>query len=179
MSNSYFRLIVLVGISGAGKSTVAEYLAQKTSWPIVSRDTIRAAMFPTCSFTNSEKQAAFEALLQSVSVSSKILDGCIIDGMSFSRVGELERVLELFPQSEELRASVKVFQLVVPIEIAKERAQLDWETGRHVAPFRDASFVENMSRRMRGFPEFVRQLSGEMAVHEIGNAILKDIGWLD
>ena len=50
-------VVALVGLPGAGKSEVASFLARELALRLVSRDAIRAAMFPQCRYSPAEKRA--------------------------------------------------------------------------------------------------------------------------
>ena len=64
MNASGERIVVaLMGVPGAGKSTLARTLEREFALRCVCRDAIRAAMFPACEFSYLEKRAAFRAVL--------------------------------------------------------------------------------------------------------------------
>ena len=56
-------VIPLVGLPGAGKTTLADALARAFGLRMVSRDLIRDALFPACRYTPTEQRAAFRAVL--------------------------------------------------------------------------------------------------------------------
>lgn len=71
---------------------VAEALAAALGLRRVNRDAIREAMFPQCNYSFAEKRAAFRALLLAVEINCLLGESSVIDGMSFARRRDLERV---------------------------------------------------------------------------------------
>jgi predicted kinase len=86
-------VVAIMGLPGAGKTTLASPLASALNAWIVSRDGIRRAMFEPCEFTETEKQAAFQGVLAAVSANCELGRVSVIDGMPFSRIGESEAVV--------------------------------------------------------------------------------------
>ena len=85
-------VIALIGLPGAGKSTIASALVEQLGMRRVCRDAIRAAMFPQCSYSFAEKRAAFRALLLALEINCLLGESSVIDGMTFSRRRDLVRV---------------------------------------------------------------------------------------
>src|SRR5512146_211362 len=85
-------VVALIGLPGAGKSLVARALADQLGLRRVCRDTIRYAMFPSCSYTFAEKRAAFRATLLALEINCLLGESTVIDGVTFSRRADLVRV---------------------------------------------------------------------------------------
>ncbi|MDQ3850763.1 MAG: AAA family ATPase, partial [Actinomycetota bacterium] len=85
-------VVALMGLPGAGKTTLADALAPRIPARTVSRDVIRAAMFRPCDFSEAEKQAAFAAVVHAVAVNGELRRSTVVEGMPFSRDGEFEAV---------------------------------------------------------------------------------------
>jgi len=77
--------VVLLGLPGADKTTLAEGLTQRFGARLVSRDEIRRGMFRPCSFTDAEKAAAFSAVIGAVRTNCALGHLSIVEGMPFSR----------------------------------------------------------------------------------------------
>ncbi|MEP6940036.1 MAG: hypothetical protein ABI846_09750, partial [Rudaea sp.] len=58
----------------------------------VNRDAIRDAMFPRCNYSFAEKRAAFRSLLLAVEINCLLGESSVIDGVSFSRRRDLQRI---------------------------------------------------------------------------------------
>ncbi|MGN6521578.1 MAG: AAA family ATPase [Dokdonella sp.] len=87
--------VALMGLPGAGKSTVARALVAELGLRRVCRDEIRAAMFPQCDFSFIEKHAAYRGVLLAVEINCLLGASSVIDGMTFSRREDYERLCEL------------------------------------------------------------------------------------
>jgi predicted kinase len=115
-------VIVLMGLPGSGKTTVAELLAARSDLSVVSRDAIRDAMFRPCAFTELEKDAAYRALLLAVGACLKLGRSCVVEGMPFSRSDEVEETRSL---AEAAGAFFLPVFLHCPVELAQARARSD------------------------------------------------------
>jgi predicted kinase len=85
-------VVALIGIPGAGKAHAAQALSEQLGLRRVNRDAIRAAMFPQCRYSFAEKRAAFRALLLAVEINCLLGESSVIDGVSFSRRRDLQRL---------------------------------------------------------------------------------------
>jgi predicted kinase len=85
-------VVALIGIPGAGKAHTAQALSAQLGLRRVNRDGIRAAMFPQCRYSFAEKRAAFRALLLAVEINCLLGESSVIDGVSFSRRRDLQRL---------------------------------------------------------------------------------------
>src|SRR6478736_4260144 len=74
-------IVTLIGLPGAGKSTVARTLERRLGLRRVCRDAIRQAMFPRCDYTFIEKRAAFRTVLLAVEINCLLGEPTVIDGM--------------------------------------------------------------------------------------------------
>ena len=159
-----------MGLPGSGKTTLAAALAPRIPARTVSRDSLRAAMFRPCSFTEREKTAAFQAVLRAVTVNCELGVSTIVDGMPFSREGQLEAV------SRAGRAggcrTVAVF-CSVSIEEAQRRIESQDEP---VAEDRHAKLVAEVAERFRSLPAGTLELDATRPVTELTEAVLERIG---
>src|ERR1700755_2546184 len=85
-------VVALIGLPGAGKSVAARALQEHLGLRRVCRDMIRNAMFPRCAYSYAEKRAAFRGLLLAVEVNCMLGESTVIDGVTFSRHSDLQRV---------------------------------------------------------------------------------------
>lgn len=134
--------VALIGLPGAGKTLVAEYLKRTLQVRIVNRDEIRRALFPECAYSQPEKRASVQAAFLAVEVNAALGESTVVDGMTFSKRADLERLATL----------VRKYGLVfVPIwldvsaELAKSRIQADLDSGQtHLADDRIPEMVDSV-----------------------------------
>jgi predicted kinase len=137
-------VIALMGLPGAGKSTIARHLLSALPLHEVSRDAIRAAQFPRCEFTDEEKHAANAAVLAAVAANCRLARASLVDGMTFARADELAA----------LRACVSVegFALLplhvdCPLQVAQARIAAQARSGAHVAGDRTPALAASVAAR--------------------------------
>lgn len=150
-------VVAIAGLPGSGKTFLASEIIKRTGWRCVSRDAVRVAMFQPCSFGDAEKFAAFEAVLLAVEANLSLGESCVVEGMPFSRAGELERVQAI---AESVDARFVAFYLDVASEIAAERVGRDTRLGRGRADAHDRvpSLVYEVVSRMRSFENLAVRL---------------------
>jgi predicted kinase len=141
ISTALLRLVILVGLPGAGKSTLARALHDRFGWPIVDRDAIRAAMFAGVDCGDEEKAAAEEALWLAAETHLAARRSCIVDGMTFARGLQRERAREL---ADLAGAGFAALALECPQSLAAQRVRGDHA---HSAQDRDATLVRTVAAR--------------------------------
>src|SRR5579862_3917521 len=95
-------IVIMAGLPGTGKSTLAQALAQRLSGLVLDKDTIRAALFQPAYVEYSLAQDDFcqQIMLQTAAyLLGKNSELCILlDGRTFSRRYQRERVIEFCSQ---------------------------------------------------------------------------------
>lgn len=137
-------VVALIGLPGAGKSVVARALAAGFGLHRVCRDELRQAMFPRCSYSYAEKRAAFRAVLLAVEVNCALGRGSVIDGVTFSRRRDLER---LDATLSPYRVTPLALFLDCPPETARMRVIRDLRSGLHPAGDRSPELVDEIMAR--------------------------------
>lgn len=77
-------LIGLMGLPGAGKSTLAQALSAQRGWPVLSTDAVRAAMFPVYRGSEEENAAAEDGVWAALRASARLGRTTIVEGMMFA-----------------------------------------------------------------------------------------------
>ncbi len=157
-------VIPLVGLPGAGKSTLADALARAFGLRTVSRDVIRDALFPECRYTPTEQRAAFRAVLLAVEVNCALGVGSVIDGMTFSRAADLDRVDAL---ARRYDARAVPIWLDVPPHVARERIARDLTRGAHPAADRNPELVAQVARRFEAPPPSVAAIDASLPIEAV------------
>jgi predicted kinase len=140
-------VIVLVGLPGAGKSTLAEALARRLpDARILDKDKVRHVLFAPCDYTSAERDVVFAALLDAARYHLGRGRVVIFDGLTFSRrsqVGAAEAV------AQEAGAFSAVIVCDVDVETAIERCEADAAAGDgHLASNRDGALVRRVAAEM-------------------------------
>lgn len=166
-------VVAIAGLPGAGKTTLATALAEQTGWRVVSRDRVRLALFESCTFTQVEKDAAFAAVCVAIQANLILGATTIVEGMPFSREGELERVRSI---AEADDGHFAAYFMDLPATLAAERVERD-RTLRplEVAPDRTPSLVQEVARRMRVYPNFVTVLDAKRPTPALATLVLDDL----
>ena len=139
-------VVVILGLPGAGKTTLARALAERCCARLVSRDAIRDAMFRPCSLTDEEKAAAFAALLGAVATNCALGRLSIVEGMPFSHDGEYEAVADA--AAAHRRAALPILLRIDPA-VAARRIAAQRAAGEPGPVDRDAALPHRVHRRFR------------------------------
>jgi len=145
-------VVALMGLPGAGKSTIARALVERLGLRHVCRDRVRAAMFPQCDYSYIEKRAAFRAVLLAVEINAVLGHSSVIDGMTFARRDDRERLDEV--AREHGFDLLWLFADCTPA-VARARIRLDRRQEEHPARDRDPALVDAVAGRFEALPERV------------------------
>ena len=157
-------VVALMGLPGAGKSTVAHALESRLGLRRVCRDEIRRAMFPRCDYSFVEKRAAFRTVLLAIEINCVLGESSVIDGMTFSRRDDYDQVVA--------RADLHGFDVLpllidCPPELARERIARDLLQRRHPAEDREPELVDIVARRFDPPPAATIRIDAAHAMEEV------------
>lgn len=131
-------LVLMAGLPGTGKTTVACALALRTSGTVLNKDSIRAVLFEPRDLEYSTEQDDFvlEAMLQTAAYlfskdSSRVI---FLDGRPFSKAYQIDRV-KRFAVSQ--KQSWQILECVCSEASARQRLQAQAATDEHPAANRD------------------------------------------
>jgi len=168
-------VVALMGVPGAGKSTLARALEGEFALRRVCRDAIRAAMFPACEFSYIEKRAAFRAVLLALEINCLLDASSVLDGMTFSRREDLDAVAAL---AEKHRFAMLPLLVECRPSVARQRIERDLARGEHLAGDRRPALVDAVVARFDVPPEGTLRIDGEAPEREMcTQAIAAVAGW--
>lgn len=123
-SNPQPTLVVMAGLPGTGKSTLATALASDLQGIVLDKDRIRAALFPPNLIEYSTQQDDFcmEVLLQTAAYLISKAGGqwVFIDGRPFARQEQLQRVAQA---AQDIGCRLRVILCQCSDETARQRLQ--------------------------------------------------------
>jgi predicted kinase len=159
--------VVILGLPGAGKTTLATGLAERYEARLVSRDAIRSAMFRPCGFTESEKTAAFSAVIDAVTTNCALGYLSIVEGMPFSRHGEYEAVAAA--AAAQGRSALPILLKIDPL-VASERIAAQRPSRQTMVADRDTALPFTVHRRFREPPRSTLELDARLDPLELLHA---------
>jgi len=126
----------MAGLPGTGKTALAEALAQRLGGIVLSKDRVRAALFPPGAINYSSGQNDFSMSVALMAAQRIAADHTVpfifLDGRTFSREHHVKQVVEA---AHLVGAGLCILHLHCPEGLALERIKQD--QGKHVAKNRD------------------------------------------
>lgn len=114
--------VILAGLPGTGKSALAEALAQRVGGVVLSKDTVRAALFPPGVITYSGGQNDFcmSVVLMAAQriAAERTVPFVFLDGRTFSRTHHVKQVARA---AASIGARLSILHLHCPEALALER----------------------------------------------------------
>ena len=127
-------LIAMAGLPGTGKSTLAARLADALGGVILSKDVVRAALFPApvLDYSSAQDEVAMSAVYAAAShiLKARPNTPVFLDGRTFCKPGQLDAPLAL---AASLGVSLRVIECVCADDVARARLGADHTAGTHLA----------------------------------------------
>lgn len=158
------RVVALMGLPGAGKSVVARMLEREFDLRLVSRDAIRAAMFPRCEHSFAEKQAALHGVVLAIEINGLLGASSVIDGVTFSRLEDRQRLADM---ARRQGLAVLYLMLDCPPALARERVTCGASGVAHPAADRNPALVDAVAARFAPPPAEAVRVDATLPQEEV------------
>ena len=127
-------LVAMAGLPGTGKSTLAVRLAEALGGIVLSKDVVRAALFPApvLDYSAAQDHIAMTAVYSAAEylLARQSSRPVFLDGRTFRKPGQLDAPLVL---AAEIGVTLRVVECVCADEIACARIAADHSAGTHLA----------------------------------------------
>jgi predicted kinase len=141
-------IVLMAGLPGTGKSTLAGALAERLSGTVLSKDEIRHALFSQrdVEYTTEQDDFVMEVMLQAAErILRRSPDRYVfLDGRTFSRNYQIERVMRVAAQ---LGQPCQIVECVCNDENARERLESQVAAGGHPAGNRTFALYRDIKKR--------------------------------
>lgn len=169
-------IVIMAGLPGTGKTTLANALAAELHGVVINKDAIRAALFPPELIEYSDRQDDFimGVMLDTAAYVLAADPGRIVflDGRTFSRSYQRQLVADA---AQRLKQPLKVIETITSPEIARQRLEADAATGVHPAANRDWALYEHVRSYFEPLPAPKLAIDTTAPVAE---CVAKSLWWL-
>ncbi len=136
----------MAGLPGTGKSTLAEALARYLNGVVLSKDAVRAAIFPgdLTDYTRAQDDLCFGMVLDAARylAERRGSEFVFLDGRTFSRGEQIEDAIHA---AEQTGCKWRIILAACPDEIAEARLMAD--SGKHPATNRTVELYREVQAR--------------------------------
>lgn len=163
-------LLVLMGLPGAGKTSLARVLAPRLPAVIVDRDTVRARCCPGAPADAHSNAIANAEMAREIGQRLRRGDSVIADGRTFAADADRCRMAEM-----GLAAGARVRFVWLDVSLTLARQRVAQSRGTHPASDRTAKLVHEVATRFDEVEDRALQLDGSRTIEALADDVLR---WL-
>lgn len=160
-------IVLMAGLPGTGKSTLAKELAARTAGRVISKDEIRHAIFTPDDIEYSTQQDDFcmQIMLRTAAylLERDPSQYIFLDGRTFSQRYQIENVITF---AEALRQPWRILECVCSEATARERLEDDAASGSHLAANRDFQLYQEVNARFEAITHAKTEINTDQPLIE-------------
>jgi predicted kinase len=141
-------LIAMAGLPASGKSTIAARLAEELAGVLLSKDQVRAALFPSAvlDYSSTEDDISMAAIYQAVAYIRTTFPplAVIVDGRTFLRAYQVRDLLDL---AAALHETARIVECVCSEAVAGKRLEHEVASGTHPAKNRTCALYRALKEQ--------------------------------